>query len=219
MAAVDERRRARAAGRGRRGREPAADARALPGAARERVREALESVRPYMESHGGSVELLSLADGVAAIRLEGHCRGCAASASTLELGIRQALEASAPDLQGLEVDRRARGADARAAAGAILLPMAGGAAPAARPRRLRAATHATSRPASCARSADLRRAQAPDPPRRAPDRLRRARPAGRCAPATPSSARSATAASGWRTCGSPTSSGRRSGSRSGSRSS
>src|SRR6187397_452269 len=36
----------------------------------ERVREALDSVRPYMESHGGSVELLSVRDGVATIRLD-----------------------------------------------------------------------------------------------------------------------------------------------------
>src|SRR5690348_3666427 len=68
----------------------------------ERVREALDSVRPYMESHGGDVELLGVEEGVARIRLEGHCVGCAASASTLELGIRQALDAVAPDLEGLE---------------------------------------------------------------------------------------------------------------------
>ena len=70
----------------------------------QRVREALDSVRPYMESHGGNVELLGLEDGVARIRLQGHCVGCAASASTLELGIRQALEATAPELEGLEVE-------------------------------------------------------------------------------------------------------------------
>jgi Fe-S cluster biogenesis protein NfuA len=56
-----------------------------------------------MESHGGDVELLGLEDGVARIRLVGHCVGCAASSSTLELGIRRALEATAPDLQGLDV--------------------------------------------------------------------------------------------------------------------
>ena len=39
----------------------------------ERVREALEHVRPYMESHGGNVELLEVEDGVARIRLEGSC--------------------------------------------------------------------------------------------------------------------------------------------------
>jgi Fe-S cluster biogenesis protein NfuA len=96
----------------------------------QRVHEALESVRPYMESHGGSVELLSLQDGVATIRLDGHCSGCAASSSTLELGIRQALEASAPDLQGLEVTGVLSEPTHGPPPGAILLPMAG-AAPAA----------------------------------------------------------------------------------------
>jgi Fe-S cluster biogenesis protein NfuA/nitrite reductase/ring-hydroxylating ferredoxin subunit len=69
-----------------------------------RVHEALASVRPYMESHGGDVELLSLEDGVARLRLAGHCNGCAASASTLELAIKQALDEAAPDLAGLEVE-------------------------------------------------------------------------------------------------------------------
>jgi Fe-S cluster biogenesis protein NfuA len=91
-----------------------------------RVREALDSVRPYMESHGGNVELLEVADGVARIRLEGHCRGCSASASTLELGIRQALETHAPDLEGLAVSGTLEEPTHGPPPGAILLPMAGG---------------------------------------------------------------------------------------------
>ncbi len=70
----------------------------------ERVQGALEHVRPYMESHGGDVELLSLEDGVARISLRGSCSDCAASAVTLELAIKQALEEAAPDLEGLEVE-------------------------------------------------------------------------------------------------------------------
>jgi Fe-S cluster biogenesis protein NfuA/nitrite reductase/ring-hydroxylating ferredoxin subunit len=69
-----------------------------------RVHQALEQVRPYMESHGGNVELLSLEDGVARLRLEGSCSDCSASAVTLELAIKQALEQAAPDLDGLEVE-------------------------------------------------------------------------------------------------------------------
>jgi Fe-S cluster biogenesis protein NfuA/nitrite reductase/ring-hydroxylating ferredoxin subunit len=69
----------------------------------DRVRMALDSVRPYMESHGGNVELLSVQDGVATIHLRGSCSDCAASAVTLELAIKQALEEAAPDLEGLEV--------------------------------------------------------------------------------------------------------------------
>ena len=69
-----------------------------------RVAEALEHVRPYMESHGGNVELLDLRDGVARIRLQGSCSSCSASSVTLELAIKQALEEAAPDLDGLEVE-------------------------------------------------------------------------------------------------------------------
>ena len=70
----------------------------------ERVAEALDNVRPYMESHGGNVELVSLDQGVARIRLEGSCDGCPASSSTLELAIKTALEETAPDLLGIEVE-------------------------------------------------------------------------------------------------------------------
>jgi Fe-S cluster biogenesis protein NfuA/nitrite reductase/ring-hydroxylating ferredoxin subunit len=70
----------------------------------DRVQAALESVRPYMESHGGNVELLSLEDGIARIHLRGSCSDCSASSVTLELAIKQALEEAAPDLAGLEVE-------------------------------------------------------------------------------------------------------------------
>ena len=70
----------------------------------ERVQEALVSVRPYMESHGGNVELVELVDGVARIRLSGSCDGCPASSATLELAIKQALDDHAPDLAALEVE-------------------------------------------------------------------------------------------------------------------
>lgn len=70
----------------------------------ERVREALVEVRPYMDSHGGDVELLGVEDGVVRLRLAGSCDGCPASASTLELAIEEALERTAPDMVGLEVE-------------------------------------------------------------------------------------------------------------------
>jgi Fe-S cluster biogenesis protein NfuA/nitrite reductase/ring-hydroxylating ferredoxin subunit len=75
-----------------------------PVALETRVHEALESVRPYMESHGGDVELVGIEGGVAKLRLVGHCRGCPASEATLELAIKTALEEAAPDLEGLEVE-------------------------------------------------------------------------------------------------------------------
>jgi Fe-S cluster biogenesis protein NfuA/nitrite reductase/ring-hydroxylating ferredoxin subunit len=86
----------------------------------ERVQHALDSVRPYMDSHGGNVELLSLQEGVARIRLQGSCSDCSASSVTLELAIKQALEDAAPDLEGLEVEGVAP------QIGGLALPMADG---------------------------------------------------------------------------------------------
>jgi Fe-S cluster biogenesis protein NfuA/nitrite reductase/ring-hydroxylating ferredoxin subunit len=70
----------------------------------ERVAQALERVRPYMESHGGDVELLGIEDGIVRLRLQGSCKTCRASSSTLELAVRQALEELAPDLEGMDVE-------------------------------------------------------------------------------------------------------------------
>jgi Fe-S cluster biogenesis protein NfuA len=97
----------------------------------ERVQGALEQVRPYMESHGGNVELLALEQGVARISLRGSCSSCAASTVTLELAIKQALEQAAPDLEGLEVEGMTDAATGTPPTGP-LLPLAG-AAPAPLP--------------------------------------------------------------------------------------
>jgi len=71
---------------------------------RERVLEALDTVRPYMESHGGDVRLIELTDdGVARLALEGSCHGCSASRATLETAITQALAEHCPDLADIEV--------------------------------------------------------------------------------------------------------------------
>jgi len=69
-----------------------------------RLRAALDKVRPYLESHGGNVELISLTNDVARLRLQGTCRSCASSTVTLELAIRHAIEEACPDLIGFEVE-------------------------------------------------------------------------------------------------------------------
>jgi Fe-S cluster biogenesis protein NfuA/nitrite reductase/ring-hydroxylating ferredoxin subunit len=91
----------------------------------DRVQAALDSVRPYMESHGGGVELLGLENGIARIFLRGSCSDCSASTVTLELAIKQALEDYAPDLAALEVE-----GVAPQTVGGVGLPMATGSAPA-----------------------------------------------------------------------------------------
>jgi Fe-S cluster biogenesis protein NfuA len=75
-----------------------------PVALETRLRAALEKVRPYMQSHGGSIELLTLENDVARVRLQGTCKTCPSSRVTLELAVRRAVEESCPDLLGFEVE-------------------------------------------------------------------------------------------------------------------
>lgn len=70
----------------------------------ERVRGALDEVRPYLDSHGGGVELLAVEGGVARLRLHGACDGCPSSAATLRLAIEDAVLAAAPEVQRVEAD-------------------------------------------------------------------------------------------------------------------
>ena len=69
-----------------------------------RVVKALEEVRPYLQSHGGNVELLGVEGGVARLRMQGSCDGCPSSAMTLKLAIEEAIQKAAPDLEGIEAE-------------------------------------------------------------------------------------------------------------------
>lgn len=69
-----------------------------PLAVGERVEDALDSVLPYLRSHGGSVELLGVADGVVSLRLQGSCSGCPSSALTLKSAIEEAIFKAAPEV-------------------------------------------------------------------------------------------------------------------------
>ena len=69
-----------------------------------RVLGALAEVRPYLESHGGGVELLGVDDGIVRLRMQGSCSGCPSSAMTLKLAIEDAIQKVAPDVEGIDAD-------------------------------------------------------------------------------------------------------------------
>lgn len=69
----------------------------------EQVEMALAQVRPYIESHGGAVDILDVVEGIVHLRLSGACQGCAGSAMTLKRGIEAALREGFPGFQGIEV--------------------------------------------------------------------------------------------------------------------
>jgi len=71
----------------------------------ERVRDALESVRPHLGSHEGGVELLGVGeDGIVRLRLEGACHGCPSSLVTVTDAIERAVTQAAPEVSGVEVE-------------------------------------------------------------------------------------------------------------------
>ncbi|GAC1329832.1 MAG: hypothetical protein NVSMB17_06560 [Candidatus Dormibacteria bacterium] len=57
----------------------------------EKVDTALADIRPYIESHGGQLQVLSVREGVVTVALAGSCRSCAASTFTLKRGVEGAL--------------------------------------------------------------------------------------------------------------------------------
>lgn len=64
---------------------------------------ALEDVRPYLESHGGGVELVGVELPVARVRLSGTCNGCSQSSATLREVVERALVAAVHGLHQVEV--------------------------------------------------------------------------------------------------------------------
>jgi Fe-S cluster biogenesis protein NfuA len=70
----------------------------------ERVTGALASVRPYLESHGGDVELLAVEGATVRLRLEGSCSGCPSSTMTLKLAIEDAIHKAAPEIEDVIAD-------------------------------------------------------------------------------------------------------------------
>jgi Fe-S cluster biogenesis protein NfuA/nitrite reductase/ring-hydroxylating ferredoxin subunit len=93
----------------------------------ERVQAGLEEVRPYLDSHGGNVELVSVEDGVALLRMQGSCEGCPASAMTLKLAIEEAVFKAAPDVESVEAEGAVE--EEAPAPGLLQIEMVGGELP------------------------------------------------------------------------------------------
>lgn len=72
-------------------------------AAEDAVNAALEEIRPFVESHGGTITVDSIVDGVVKVRMLGSCDGCPSSTATLTGGVEQALRDHWPNFRRLEV--------------------------------------------------------------------------------------------------------------------
>lgn len=70
----------------------------------DRIERTLDTLRPYIASHRGHVEVVDFdeRDGVLLVRLGGTCHGCAASTITLKQGIESRLREAVPEVKHVE---------------------------------------------------------------------------------------------------------------------
>lgn len=70
---------------------------------REKVKSALDKIRPALQADGGDVELVDVTkDGVVRVRLVGACAGCPMATVTLAYGIERELKKQVPGVKRVE---------------------------------------------------------------------------------------------------------------------
>ena len=70
----------------------------------DRIERTLDTLRPYIASHRGHVEIVDFdeQDGTLLLRLGGTCQGCAASSITLKQGIESRLREMVPEVKQVQ---------------------------------------------------------------------------------------------------------------------
>lgn len=69
----------------------------------EKVEKALDSIRPYLKSDGGNVELVRVTpEGIVEVKLTGACSDCPMSQMTLRAGVERALIREVPGIRRVE---------------------------------------------------------------------------------------------------------------------
>lgn len=69
----------------------------------QRIDDALNSIRSYLQSDGGDVRVLDLRDDmVLEVELLGNCESCSMSTTTMKLGIEQVVKKTVPEIVKVE---------------------------------------------------------------------------------------------------------------------
>ena len=64
------------------------------------VQRALDEIRPFLQSDGGDISLISIDDDNSVkVRLEGNCVGCTVNQMTLKSGVEMTIKKHAPQIQ------------------------------------------------------------------------------------------------------------------------
>jgi len=67
----------------------------------QKLREAIEEIRPMLQADGGDIELVEVdeEEKVVKVRLSGACAGCPMSQMTLQMGVQRRLQQQFPELK------------------------------------------------------------------------------------------------------------------------
>jgi Fe-S cluster biogenesis protein NfuA len=65
----------------------------------EKVKLALDQIRPALQADGGDVELVEVKDGIVKVKLTGACGGCPMATMTLKKGIERVLKQQVPEVK------------------------------------------------------------------------------------------------------------------------
>jgi Fe-S cluster biogenesis protein NfuA len=66
----------------------------------QNVEKALEEIRPFLNSDGGDITLISIEDQKhVKVRLEGACVGCSVNQMTLKAGVETTIKKYAPQIE------------------------------------------------------------------------------------------------------------------------
>lgn len=66
---------------------------------RSNVEKALEEIRPFLQSDGGDITLISIEENTVKVRLEGNCIGCSVNQMTLKSGVEMTIKKYAPQIE------------------------------------------------------------------------------------------------------------------------
>lgn len=70
---------------------------------KDRVEQALDTIRPYLEADGGNVSIDEITpDNVVKLKLLGSCASCAMSIMTFKAGLEQAIKKAVPEIKAVE---------------------------------------------------------------------------------------------------------------------
>ena len=69
----------------------------------QKIEEALESIRPYLQADGGDVSLVEITkDQVVRVELIGACKTCNISHMTMKAGIEETIRKAVPEIKSVE---------------------------------------------------------------------------------------------------------------------